>query len=342
MLDPTESHKGTVIKEKDGQWIKEDFNLVKKPLAINSEAGGKNFDQKFHQLNGKTVHATGNSNTGSLTQLVFHSFLNKTEGPVLIKPGGKSNVLVGGADIQNSKIKKKSAKKPVLSSTASIAFVFPKAKKATMKKIKHIDNAENGSAFVKATTEDFFEDGAAIEDNQLTDEYSKSSYEDFDAETIMIPSKLKAPVLSSVDPSVYQKKKRKRCGVCHPCMKKDNCGECSNCKNRKTGHQICKQRKCEELKKKPGLFTELDCISSTFSELILSVTRAQRILTSTEDAHMYSSGKLAMNLCMQGKVKDVSHGSLVAFEAEGCRFKSHLSTKSTLILQLNTEGVLYC
>ncbi|GCB63229.1 hypothetical protein scyTo_0004377 [Scyliorhinus torazame] len=133
-----------------------------------------------------------------------------------------------------------------------------KAKKAVMKKLKHPDNAENCSAFIKATSEDFFEGGAAIED-QLTDEYSKSSYEDCDVETIMMPSKLSNPNLSSVEPSANQKKKRKRCGVCHPCMKKDNCGECSNCKNRKTGHQICKQRKCEELKKKPGEFTE-SCI----------------------------------------------------------------------------------
>uniref|UniRef100_UPI00398F7A54 CXXC-type zinc finger protein 4 isoform X2 n=1 Tax=Pristiophorus japonicus TaxID=55135 RepID=UPI00398F7A54 len=48
------------------------------------------------------------------------------------------------------------------------------------------------------------------------------------------------------------KKKRKRCGLCAPCRRLLNCGECSSCRNRKTGHQICKLRKCEELKKKPG------------------------------------------------------------------------------------------
>nr|5VC9_C Chain C, CXXC-type zinc finger protein 4 [Homo sapiens]5VC9_F Chain F, CXXC-type zinc finger protein 4 [Homo sapiens] len=48
------------------------------------------------------------------------------------------------------------------------------------------------------------------------------------------------------------KKKRKRCGVCVPCKRLINCGVCSSCRNRKTGHQICKFRKCEELKKKPG------------------------------------------------------------------------------------------
>ncbi|KAK1166354.1 methylcytosine dioxygenase tet3-like isoform X1 [Acipenser oxyrinchus oxyrinchus] len=49
------------------------------------------------------------------------------------------------------------------------------------------------------------------------------------------------------------KKKRRRCGTCEPCLRKVNCGECSCCRNRKTGHQICKMRKCNELKKKPLL-----------------------------------------------------------------------------------------
>uniref|UniRef100_H0VEB7 Methylcytosine dioxygenase TET n=1 Tax=Cavia porcellus TaxID=10141 RepID=H0VEB7_CAVPO len=50
-----------------------------------------------------------------------------------------------------------------------------------------------------------------------------------------------------------EKKKRKRCGVCGPCQQKANCGECTYCKNRKNSHQICKKRKCEELKKKPSV-----------------------------------------------------------------------------------------
>ncbi|XP_060712619.1 methylcytosine dioxygenase TET3 isoform X1 [Hemiscyllium ocellatum] len=123
--------------------------------------------------------------------------------------------------------------------------------------MKPVINSDNNSAFTKETSEEGFESGPTVGDHQLTDEYSKSSYEDCDVDTIMMPSKLKTPVLGSVDIPAYQKKKRKRCGVCDPCMRKDNCGECSNCKNRKTGHQICKQRKCEELKKKPGLFQEV-------------------------------------------------------------------------------------
>ncbi|XP_063788186.1 methylcytosine dioxygenase TET3 isoform X2 [Pseudophryne corroboree] len=46
------------------------------------------------------------------------------------------------------------------------------------------------------------------------------------------------------------RKKRKRCGVCIPCLRKEPCGECYNCVNRSTSHQICKMRKCVELKKR--------------------------------------------------------------------------------------------
>lgn len=48
---------------------------------------------------------------------------------------------------------------------------------------------------------------------------------------------------------VVPRKKRRRCGACEPCLRKVNCGDCSNCVNRKTGHQICKFRKCIELRK---------------------------------------------------------------------------------------------
>lgn len=45
------------------------------------------------------------------------------------------------------------------------------------------------------------------------------------------------------------KKKRKRCGECPGCLKKDNCGECGPCKSVRS-HQICKMRKCDQLKTK--------------------------------------------------------------------------------------------
>lgn len=45
------------------------------------------------------------------------------------------------------------------------------------------------------------------------------------------------------------KKKRKRCGECAGCQRKDNCGDCAPCRNDKS-HQICKMRRCEKLTEK--------------------------------------------------------------------------------------------
>ena len=45
------------------------------------------------------------------------------------------------------------------------------------------------------------------------------------------------------------KKKRKRCGECPGCQRKDNCGDCAPCRNDKS-HQICKVRRCEKLTEK--------------------------------------------------------------------------------------------
>lgn len=53
-----------------------------------------------------------------------------------------------------------------------------------------------------------------------------------------------------------ERKKRRRCGACVPCLRRINCGQCSCCLNRKTGHQICKLRKCVELKKRPSLISD--------------------------------------------------------------------------------------
>uniref|UniRef100_A0A3Q1IM50 Methylcytosine dioxygenase TET n=1 Tax=Anabas testudineus TaxID=64144 RepID=A0A3Q1IM50_ANATE len=60
-----------------------------------------------------------------------------------------------------------------------------------------------------------------------------------------------SPFDASLDATVdLQKKRRKKCGACVPCLRKENCGSCANCLNRKTGKQICKLRKCEQLKKR--------------------------------------------------------------------------------------------
>lgn len=60
-----------------------------------------------------------------------------------------------------------------------------------------------------------------------------------------------SPFDASLDAtSDLQKKRRKKCGACTPCLRKENCGTCVNCLNRKTGKQICKLRKCVQLKKR--------------------------------------------------------------------------------------------
>uniref|UniRef100_A0A1A9W5Y6 CXXC-type domain-containing protein n=1 Tax=Glossina brevipalpis TaxID=37001 RepID=A0A1A9W5Y6_9MUSC len=65
--------------------------------------------------------------------------------------------------------------------------------------------------------------------------------------------------MNSTSVLFQSKKKRKRCGECIGCQRKDNCGECAPCRNDKS-HQICKQRRCEKLTEKkltPPFF--VDC-----------------------------------------------------------------------------------
>lgn len=57
----------------------------------------------------------------------------------------------------------------------------------------------------------------------------------------------------TLKPQRKERKKRSRCGSCEPCLRKINCGQCSCCLNRRTGHQICKLRKCVELKRRRSL-----------------------------------------------------------------------------------------
>ncbi|XP_016044084.1 methylcytosine dioxygenase TET1 isoform X2 [Erinaceus europaeus] len=83
-----------------------------------------------------------------------------------------------------------------------------------------------------------------------------------DTTAVTTPVSLATAVSSSCTTLLpaLEKKKRKRCGVCGPCQQKTNCGECTYCINRKNSHQICKKRKCEELKKKPSATMPLEVI----------------------------------------------------------------------------------
>ncbi|KAM3606207.1 uncharacterized protein V6R79_012628 [Siganus canaliculatus] len=58
------------------------------------------------------------------------------------------------------------------------------------------------------------------------------------------------PSWGTQKPSRKERKKRSRCGMCEPCLRQVSCGQCSCCLNRRTGHQICKLRKCVELKRR--------------------------------------------------------------------------------------------
>ncbi|XP_053477033.1 methylcytosine dioxygenase tet3-A isoform X5 [Ictalurus furcatus] len=95
---------------------------------------------------------------------------------------------------------------------------------------------------------------------------SESTQSSFDNESeaggsVLAPGPEEAGASSFLEAELHQRlpqvqqrrerKKRRRCGACVPCLRKINCGQCSCCLNRKTGHQICKLRKCVELKKRP-------------------------------------------------------------------------------------------
>lgn len=69
------------------------------------------------------------------------------------------------------------------------------------------------------------------------------------------------PSVSDSEGEKPVKKKRKRCGECTGCQRKDNCGDCAPCRNDKS-HQICKMRRCEKLtEKKVGITVTLSTAS---------------------------------------------------------------------------------
>ncbi|XP_021115152.1 methylcytosine dioxygenase TET1 isoform X2 [Heterocephalus glaber] len=104
--------------------------------------------------------------------------------------------------------------------------------------------------------------GSGAMENQ-SPQVSVSSSADVSPTGVSMPVSLASAATSSSYTTLLptlEKKKRKRCGVCGPCQQKTNCGECTYCKNRKNSHQICKKRKCEELKKKPSVLVPLEVI----------------------------------------------------------------------------------
>uniref|UniRef100_G1MYB6 Methylcytosine dioxygenase TET n=1 Tax=Meleagris gallopavo TaxID=9103 RepID=G1MYB6_MELGA len=87
---------------------------------------------------------------------------------------------------------------------------------------------------------------------------------------------------------MLEKKKRRRCGVCEPCLRKTNCEECSCCRKRKTSHRICKKRKCEELKKPPPPIT---LPLEVLTENKRPQRRKQRVFKVTDDCFNISPSR---------------------------------------------------
>ncbi|XP_051503978.1 methylcytosine dioxygenase tet3-B-like isoform X1 [Myxocyprinus asiaticus] len=110
-------------------------------------------------------------------------------------------------------------------------------------------------------------------------ESNQSSF-DSEAELVLVHRTSGNPPLQVEDIQLHllrvqerrERKKRSHCGVCATCLCKFNCGECSSCLNRKTGHQICKLRKCIELRKRPLMIctgeveSEANSVNGTGSE----------------------------------------------------------------------------
>lgn len=75
--------------------------------------------------------------------------------------------------------------------------------------------------------------------------------------------RINQPTIPNLPPAIetekVTRKKRKRCGECPGCQTKANCGMCGPCKSVRS-HQICKMRKCEQLKTKKEKVSTFPCL----------------------------------------------------------------------------------
>ncbi|XP_051978742.1 methylcytosine dioxygenase tet3-A-like isoform X2 [Xyrauchen texanus] len=108
---------------------------------------------------------------------------------------------------------------------------------------------------------------------------------------------------------VPQKKKRKRCGVCVPCMRKENCGTCSNCLNRNVGHQICKLRKCDKLKRRTGQW-EVEYFEDIKARSIIPnlAKKTVSVVGSVDGPTGRSQMEIGSHDCLEEGVLDQSNG----------------------------------
>lgn len=96
-----------------------------------------------------------------------------------------------------------------------------------------------------------------VQYSQASPDESEGGSSQINSPVVSGPGSLASTSSCTTLPPTLEKKKRKPCGVCEPCQRKANCGECTYCQNRRFSHQICKKRKCEELKKRPRVTVPL-------------------------------------------------------------------------------------
>ncbi|NXW46511.1 TET1 dioxygenase, partial [Nyctiprogne leucopyga] len=144
------------------------------------------------------------------------------------------------------------------------------------------------------------------------------------------PSSLKNPAgdypvpYSSLLP-MLEKKKRRRCGVCEPCLRKTNCEECSCCRKRKTSHRICKKRKCEELKKPPPPIT---LPFEVLTENKRPQRRKQRVLKANLENKPVNGRRpelMECSICGHGEKYRVKTNQTVPVENVQCKEKERMT-----------------
>ncbi|NWY65909.1 TET1 dioxygenase, partial [Erithacus rubecula] len=144
------------------------------------------------------------------------------------------------------------------------------------------------------------------------------------------PSSLKHPAgdypvpYSSLLP-MLEKKKRRRCGVCEPCLRKTNCEECSCCRKRKTSHRICKKRKCEELKKPPP---PVKLPFEVLTENKRPQRRKQRVLKANLENKAVNGCRpelMECSICGHGEKYRVKTNQAVPIENVQCKEKERMT-----------------
>ncbi|XP_030131456.4 methylcytosine dioxygenase TET1 isoform X1 [Taeniopygia guttata] len=133
------------------------------------------------------------------------------------------------------------------------------------------------------------------------------------------------PLLYSSLFPVLEKKKRRRCGVCEPCLRKTNCEECSCCRKRKTSHRICKKRKCEELKKPPPPIT---LPFEVLTENKRPQRRKQRVLKANLENKAVNGCRpelMECSICGHGEKYRVKTNQTVPIENVQCKEKERMT-----------------